>query len=64
MLHASIYSLNLYGCDIDPTMVKVSKINAALYVPWLIRPFPASFYGVHAREIRGVEQRNSLLDPP
>lgn len=44
LLHASNYSLCLYGCDIDLVMVKVSKINGALYVPWLVRPFPSEFF--------------------
>lgn len=44
LLHASNYSLRLYGVDIDPTMVKVTLLNGALYVPWLLRPFPEKFF--------------------
>ena len=44
LLHASNYSLRLYGVDIDPTMVKVALLNAALYVPWILRPFPKTFF--------------------
>lgn len=36
LLSASNYSVRLYGCDIDPMVLKACKINAAFYVPWLI----------------------------
>lgn len=45
LLHASNYSLRLYGMDIDPLVVKISKINGALYAPWMSFPLPASFFG-------------------
>ena len=45
LLHASNYSLRLYGQDIDPLVVKISKINGALYAPWMSFPLPASFFG-------------------
>lgn|GEM_PF-3130587 len=40
LLHASNYSLNLSGCDIDPLVVRICKINGALYAPWLTWPLP------------------------
>ena len=45
LLHASNYSLRLYGMDIDPLVVKISKINGALYAPWMSFPLPALFFG-------------------
>ena len=45
LLHASNFSLRLYGMDIDAELVKLTKINGALYVPWLVRPFPDFFFG-------------------
>lgn len=36
LLHASNHSLLLYGNDIDWMMVLATKINGALYVPWLL----------------------------
>ncbi len=45
LLHASNYSLRMYGQDIDPLVVKISKINGALYAPWMSFPLPASFFG-------------------
>lgn len=36
LLHASNYSLRLYGMDIDPLVLEIAKINAALYAPWMI----------------------------
>lgn len=39
-LHASNYSYCLYAMDIDPICVAATKINGALYAPWLTWPFP------------------------
>ena len=44
LLHASNYSLRLYGCDIDALVVKITKINGALYAPWLAFPFPEEIF--------------------
>jgi len=44
LMHASNYSLRLYGVDIDPTLVKVTLVNGALYAPWILRPFPEAFF--------------------
>jgi hypothetical protein len=40
LLAASNYSYRLYGCDINPTVIKVTLVNGFLYAPWLVRPFP------------------------
>lgn len=40
LMEASNYSCNLYGQDIDYVCVAATKINAYLYVPWLVRPAP------------------------
>ena len=45
LLHSSNRSLNLWGQDIDPLAVAMSKINGALYAPWLSYPLPASILG-------------------
>jgi hypothetical protein len=42
LLHASNYSLNLHGQDIDPLAVAMCKVNGALYAPWLSFPLPAA----------------------
>jgi len=44
LLHASNYSLRLYGVDIDPLLVKASLVNGALFAPWMVRRFPESFF--------------------
>lgn len=44
LLHASNFSLRLYGADVDAELVKLTKINGALYAPWLVRPFPDNFF--------------------
>ena len=40
LLCASNHSYRLYGCDINPTVIKATIINGFLYAPWLVRPFP------------------------
>ena len=44
LLHASNYSLNLHGMDIDPLVLTITKINGALYCPWLPFPFPSRIF--------------------
>lgn len=38
LMHASNHSMSLYGQDIDPFAVLCTKVNGALYMPWLIYP--------------------------
>jgi hypothetical protein len=45
LLHASNFSLALFGQDIDPLAVAMCKINGALYAPWLAFPLPAAILG-------------------
>ena len=45
LLHASNFSLNLWGQDIDPLAVAMCKINGALYAPWLAFPLPEAILG-------------------
>ncbi len=35
LLHASNYSLNMYGIDIHPLIYKIALVNSYIYVPWL-----------------------------
>jgi hypothetical protein len=42
LLHASNFSLNLWGQDVDPLAVAMCKINGALYAPWMSFPLPAT----------------------
>ena len=46
LMHASNYSLNLWGMDIDYVCVLACKVNGYLYMPWLVRP--ASWLGNRA----------------
>jgi hypothetical protein len=41
LLHASNYSLCLYGQDIDAVCCAMSRINGVFYAPWIAFPFPA-----------------------
>lgn len=52
LLHASNYSLRLYGQDIDPLVVKICKINGALYAPWMSFPLPSSIFGNYEAEVK------------
>ncbi len=36
LMAASNYSINLYGMDIDPRILKVCQVNMWMYVPWCI----------------------------
>ncbi len=36
LLYASNYSLNLYGMDISLLLTKITKVNAYIYVPWIV----------------------------
>lgn len=40
LLAASNHSYRLYGCDINPTVIKATLVNGYLYAPWLVKPFP------------------------
>jgi len=40
LLHASNYSMRLYGQDINATCVKACTVNLWLYAPWGARPIP------------------------
>ena len=40
LLAASNHSYRLYGCDLNPTVLKATLVNGYLYAPWLGRPFP------------------------
>lgn len=40
LLHASNYSLRLYGMDLDPTLCLATLVNGFLFAPWLVRPLP------------------------
>ena len=45
LLHASNFSLSLWGIDVDPTCVAITRINGALYAPWISFPFKERVLG-------------------
>jgi hypothetical protein len=51
LLHASNFSFNLWGQDIDPLTIAMCKINGALYAPWLAFPLPARILGEHTKPL-------------
>jgi hypothetical protein len=44
LLHASNYSLRLFGQDIDPLVLQACLINGALYAPWIAWPFDKKIF--------------------
>lgn len=38
LLYASNYSMNLSGQDLDPLVLLITKVNGALYAPWINKP--------------------------
>lgn len=44
LLHASNYSMRLYGQDVDNMVLTICLINGALYAPWLSFPLAESFF--------------------
>jgi hypothetical protein len=64
LLHASNYSLNLFGQDIDPLAVAMCKINGALYAPWLAFPLPESILGAKADRAPDDETRARRVHRP
>jgi len=57
LLHASNYSLRLYGQDIDRLVHLICLINAALYVPWMAFPVPEAQWQDIAAATLGGESR-------
>lgn len=47
LLHASNFSVRLYGMDIDRLVVKICLINGAMFVPWMSFPFPNKWFEQH-----------------
>lgn len=47
LMHASNFSVRLYGMDIDPLVVKICLINGAMFVPWMSFPFPHKWFERH-----------------
>lgn len=68
LLHASNYSVCLFGQDIDPICCAMAKINGAWYAPWLAFPFPRRILGFRPAppppEPLPVEEDGFTLTPP
>ena len=58
LLYASNHSLNLYGNDISPLLVKMAKINAFIYIPWLAyRPDRLTIFDKTEEDLRTIEMK-------
>ena len=62
LMAASNYSLNLYGCDIDPNIINVCHANMCMYVPWALGR-PEEILRVESPG-EYVEQKDSLQARP
>lgn len=40
LLQASNYSLALFGVDLDPLNIEITKVNGAVYAPWMAWGIP------------------------
>lgn len=61
LLHASNYSLNLWGQDIDPLAISMCKINGALYAPWLSFPISSAILGTDAASLSPEAKPHNML---
>jgi hypothetical protein len=66
LLAASNFSFCLYGMDIDGLVCMITRINAALYAPWLAFPFPEKLLqcGQPARPPARLPVPPQYLPPP
>jgi len=56
LLYASNHSLNLYGNDISPILVKMAKLNAFIYIPWLAyRPDSLSIFDKTEADLQTID---------
>ena len=63
LMHASNFSVRLYGTDIDALVVKICLINGALFVPWLSFPFPHEWFRRHdAARLKKPEEKFVLAE--
>ena len=55
-LYASNHTLNIQGNDISPLLVKMAKINAFIYIPWLAyRPDSLTIFDKTERDLRTLK---------
>jgi hypothetical protein len=60
LLHASNFSLRLYGQDIDPTLCLATLVNGYIFAPWLVRPLPYLDYVQYQPE-RSAEVSEAIM---
>lgn len=56
LLHAAGQSLRLFGMDIDPLCVAITKINGAFFAPWLAFGTPDSLFAEPAPTERSLKE--------
>ena len=58
-LYASNHTLNIQGNDISPLMVKMAKLNAFIYIPWLAyRPEGLTIFDKKERDIQTIKLKS------
>lgn len=63
LLHASNFSVRLYGTDIDSLVVKICLINGAMFAPWMSFPFPHKWFERHdAAQLRKPNEKFVLAE--
>jgi len=58
-LYASNHTLNIQGNDISPLMVKMAKINAFIYIPWLAyRPRSLTIFNRNEDDLQTIKLKS------
>ena len=58
-LYASNHTLNIQGNDINPLMVKMAKLNAFIFIPWLAyRPNSLAIFDKKERDIQTIKLKS------
>ena len=58
-LYASNHTLNIQGNDISPLMVKMAKLNAFIYIPWLAyRPEGLTIFDKKEHDIQTIKLKS------
>ena len=62
LMHAGSWSMNLFAQDIDGFVLTITKINGALYVPWMIAKPQAAIDKANENRIKKKEKKEHVYD--
>lgn len=61
LLHASNFSLRLYGQDIDPLVLACARINGALFAPWMAYGTPPGLFPEPERVFQPTKRQATMM---